>query len=213
MKKIIILGIILLISLIGIVHADNPQAYCNVQNYNCPTADWCINCVSYADYNDMSAADNSQVIAGESVGAIQISGPGMTSTFCDGHSNYNMISSTNPTYTITCGTGECKRSATYAYCSDNYIAGSPDYIDDITCSPGTPGTVELCNGKDDNCDGQLGPSENAYSTGTEVCDGMDNNCNGQVDEGFPLATCGVGACARTGSSCLPSSCTPGTPSP
>ena len=36
---------------------------------------------------------------------------------------------------------------------------------------------------------------------TEICDGKDNNCNGQIDEGFNLGqscSVGVGECARTG---------------
>lgn len=50
---------------------------------------------------------------------------------------------------------------------------------------------------------------------TEVCNNLDDNCNGQVDDGVgqPI-TCGVGACARTVSSCVngqPSECVPGNP--
>jgi hypothetical protein len=50
------------------------------------------------------------------------------------------------------------------------------------------------------------------------CDGTDNNCNGSIDEGYvaTATTCGVGACASTGtSSCVngvvQANCTPGTP--
>jgi hypothetical protein len=73
--------------------------------------------------------------------------------------------------------------------------------------------AEVCNGKDDDCDGTVdnGTAGGACKTGkdgvcaagtstctagvpgciqnvqpgTEVCDGLDNNCNGQVDEGNP----------------------------
>lgn len=31
----------------------------------------------------------------------------------------------------------------------------------------------------------------------EVCDGVDNDCNGQVDDNLALASCGVGACGST----------------
>ncbi|HZV46535.1 MAG TPA: putative metal-binding motif-containing protein, partial [Thermodesulfovibrionales bacterium] len=51
----------------------------------------------------------------------------------------------------------------------------------------------------------------------EVCDGKDNNCNGVIDEGIASTptTCGVGACAATGTlSCvggvMVDTCTPGT---
>jgi hypothetical protein len=50
----------------------------------------------------------------------------------------------------------------------------------------------------------------------EVCDGKDNDCDGLVDEGLGTLTCGVGACQRTVAACTNGSagiCTPGTPSP
>jgi hypothetical protein len=46
----------------------------------------------------------------------------------------------------------------------------------------------------------------------EVCNGLDDNCNGQVDEGARII-CGVGWCRRYGPSCDPVHCTPGTPEP
>jgi hypothetical protein len=48
----------------------------------------------------------------------------------------------------------------------------------------------------------------------EVCNGRDDDCDGEVDEEQPMASCGVGACARTVSTCLegaPQVCTPGAP--
>jgi DNA-binding beta-propeller fold protein YncE len=53
-------------------------------------------------------------------------------------------------------------------------------------------TPEVCNGIDDNCDGQIDIGPNGCSvcfTEIEVCDGVDNNCNGLVDEGLRNA-CG-----------------------
>ena len=49
----------------------------------------------------------------------------------------------------------------------------------------------------------------------EVCDGRDNNCNGQIDENLGTSTCGVGVCMRTTQNCVagrPVTCTPGNPS-
>lgn len=49
----------------------------------------------------------------------------------------------------------------------------------------------------------------------EICNNLDDNCNGQVDEGVgQTRTCGVGACARTVTSCAngqPQECVPGNP--
>ncbi|MDI7267167.1 MAG: MopE-related protein, partial [Myxococcota bacterium] len=58
-----------------------------------------------------------------------------------------------------------------------------------TCTPGTP-SAEICNGTDDDCDGQ-------------------------TDEALGSTTCGMGACLRTVDNCVggvPQTCTPGTPS-
>ena len=45
---------------------------------------------------------------------------------------------------------------------------------------------------------------------TEICNYRDDDCDGQYDEGV-FAKCGVGWCQSKGSSCEPSSCTPNTP--
>ncbi|MEZ4406665.1 MAG: DUF4114 domain-containing protein [Polyangiales bacterium] len=50
----------------------------------------------------------------------------------------------------------------------------------------------------------------------EVCDGRDNNCNGEIDDGLGTTTCGQGACRRTVNNCnagVPQTCTPGTATP
>ena len=51
--------------------------------------------------------------------------------------------------------------------------------------------------------------------GTEVCDGRDNDCDGPVDEGFGQTTCGIGACQTTVDNCSNGdfqTCTPLPPS-
>jgi hypothetical protein len=97
-------------------------------------------------------------------------------------------------------------------------AGSSTTVCTCTSSP------EVCNGKDDDCDGVIdnGTAGNPCNTGsmgvcaqgtstcnggvagctqivqpsTEVCDNLDNNCNGQVDEGNPG---GGGSCTANAS--------------
>jgi hypothetical protein len=102
-----------------------------------------------------------------------------------------------------------------------------------------PGALEICNGFDDNCNGQTDEGIGDVSCGlgacartatgcvggvpgmctpgtpsTEVCNGIDDDCNGIVDDGIRDVTCGLGACARSASGCVdgaPGLCTPGAP--
>jgi hypothetical protein len=47
---------------------------------------------------------------------------------------------------------------------------------------------------------------------TEICNGLDDDCDGQADERV-LPQCGVGWCRRESDSCDAADCTPGTPEP
>ncbi|MEM2974264.1 MAG: MopE-related protein, partial [Candidatus Micrarchaeia archaeon] len=55
---------------------------------------------------------------------------------------------------------------------------------------------------------------NATYPTSEVCDNKDNDCNGVIDDNIANLTCGVGACYRSVFACIggvPQTCTPGTP--
>ncbi|MDA8141827.1 MAG: putative metal-binding motif-containing protein [Desulfobacteraceae bacterium] len=151
---------------------------------------------------------------------------GATAEVCDGIDNncngtaddgISCACTNGATRNTTCGVGACAATGTET-CVNGAWANN-------TCVAGTP-TAEVCDGIDNNCNGQVDDgiaaapttcgvgacastarstcvngqivdSCTAGSPTAELCDGIDNNCNGQVDDGIaPVATtCGVGACA------------------
>jgi hypothetical protein len=51
----------------------------------------------------------------------------------------------------------------------------------------------------DDCDDD---NSNVYAGHAEICDGLDNDCNGNVDDGLGQTSCGLGVCAHTIDNCV-----------
>jgi hypothetical protein len=143
-----------------------------------------------------------------------------------------------PTAT-SCGKGVCA--------SEGQLICQNGQLVDTCQPGNPTGSDDNCNGLDENCNGTndenyvatpttcgvgacastgqntcvSGQIQNTCVPGTpttEVCDNIDNNCNGSVDENLTRqSTCGVGACASTGTETCTAgqwgsdTCTPGTP--
>jgi protein involved in ribonucleotide reduction len=106
-------------------------------------------------------------------------------------------------------------SATSYYCdkdNDGYINSSTD--GSCTGTGCQPAGCQTTAGNDCN-DNNTNIKPGAPDT---ICNGTDDNCNGQIDEGYvaTTTTCGVGACSATGqltcqNGTVVNTCTPGTP--
>jgi hypothetical protein len=137
---------------------------------------------------------------------------------CDGFVDEDYIS-------YSCGVGHCRNSSI----CDN---GSE------SCTPAPPLATQdlICDGVDEDCDGNTDEDYVPYSCGRgaclaqstcvagfedctpgsppavsdSVCDGIDEDCDGNVDEDYIPYICGLGDCQRN-SQCVGSvqSCTPG----
>ena len=103
---------------------------------------------------------------------------------CDGRTDEHY-----GTYNVTCGRGVCARGG-IERCSGGSVVN--------TCTPGAPrGNDNDTNGQDDDCDGRVDEASIPPETN---CNGADDDFDGRIDEGYGVTntTCGVGACARTG---------------
>jgi len=161
-------------------------------------------------------------------GAGQVCNPfdGASPETCDGADNDCDGMTDEDLGWSTCGLGGCLH--TVPTCSGGEVQ---------VCDPLEGQAPDLCDGLDNDCDGQadeqLGsttcgvgaclhteqncvggltkycnPKEGA---GPEVCDGQDNDCDLDVDEGLGEVECGVGECLHVQSLCVggkPASCNP-----
>jgi putative metal-binding protein len=86
------------------------------------------------------------------------------------------------------------------------------------CYSGPMGTegMGVCAAGTETCDltGTFGECTGEVLPSAEVCNGSDDDCNGQTDEGFGSVTCGLGICQVTVDECVdgePQPCIPGPP--
>ena len=90
-----------------------------------------------------------------------------------------------------------------------YICNASE--DGVECYIDPAGTTdpddfeEVCNGLDDDCDGEIdeAPLDCSGCIGFEICDGKDNDCDGDIDEGI-TRICGtnVGICVEGTQDCV-----------
>ena len=95
-------------------------------------------------------------------------------------------------------------------CVSGVCSGNPGQGQ--ACVTGQPG---ICSAGTTVCQGGSLVCIANNSPSVEVCDGVDNNCNGQIDESLGSLTCGTGQCQRTVQSCIggvQQTCSPGSPS-
>jgi hypothetical protein len=93
--------------------------------------------------------------------------------------------------------GSCYKTGTYVCKGDGtgVVCNAPD----------ATGTTEICNGLDDDCDGEIDeiPGCLPCLPQPEICNGKDDDCNGQTDENIAPVPCGkdVGECTLGTATC------------
>ena len=136
---------------------------------------------------------------------------------CDGFDNDCDEKTDEDQPVLSCGKGECLH--TVDSCQGGLIQ---------TCDSFAGISAEICDGKDNDCDGltdedlgsttcglgvclhTIGSCDNGAlvvcealaGADAEICDGLDNDCDGKTDEDQPVVACGKGQCFHTQASCI-----------
>jgi len=136
---------------------------------------------------------------------------------CDGKDNDCDGPKDEELGSTTCGLGECEHTI------ENCVGGIPQL-----CDPMEGSVPEICDGKDQDCNGEIDDGLGTTACGLgecehsipncagglphvcdpmegsvpEICDGKDNDCEGDVDEDLGNTTCGLGICEHTIVNCV-----------
>ena len=152
-------------------------------------------------------------------GKVQVCDPlaGIANEVCDGVDNDCDGLTDEDLGTSSCGAGVCGH--TVPNCEEGAT---------VACDPLLGAGEEICDNKDNDCDGMIDEEQPTLACGKgqcfhtapsciggvtyecdpflgaskEVCDGQDNDCDGTTDEDLGTVTCGMGSCEHTVEKCV-----------